>query len=183
MWSSDVKVTYLQSTEPLRRHVFISNTAPEFELDPSECFELLKPLYGLCDAGDLWFQSLHNHLLSDLHLEPTKCDPSLYLSIRKGELIGINGSYVDNLLRTGTRDFRSEWELTHRKFGTSGNEVPTFTFAGFRMSSNGDNSYRIDQNFYLPELVAIENSIEFSTSRSMRMKIAWLANTPPDVQS
>ena len=182
VWSSDAKLAYLQSTEPLRRRVFISNPAPEFELDPSECFELLKPLYGLDDAGDLWFQSLHNHLVSDLHLEHTKCDPSLYLCICKGQLIGINGSYVEDLLRAGTGKFRSKCELTHRKFETSGNEVPPFTFAGFRISPNDDNSFTIDQNFYLPKLEELGHSIEFSTFRSMRMNVAWLANTRPDMQ-
>ena len=50
VWSSDVKLAYFQSTEPLLRRVFITNPAPEFELEPSQCFELLKLLYGLADA-------------------------------------------------------------------------------------------------------------------------------------
>ena len=54
IWSSDVKLAYIQSTEPLFRRVFINNPAPQFELGHSECFELLILLYGFCDAGDLW---------------------------------------------------------------------------------------------------------------------------------
>ena len=104
IWSSDEKLAYLQSTEPLRRRVFIPNLAPEFELDPSECFELLLPLYGLCDAGDLWHQTLRKDLTDELELEPTKVDPSHYFSFRLGELIGINGTYVDDLLRAGDDD-------------------------------------------------------------------------------
>ncbi len=56
--SSDVKLAYLQSTVPLRRRLFITNPASEFQREPHECFELLRPLYGLCDAGDLWHQTL-----------------------------------------------------------------------------------------------------------------------------
>ena len=77
LWTSDIKLAYLQSTKPLKRKVFIHNPAPEFELEPQECFELLKPLYGLCDAGDLWHESLHEHLTKDLLLAQTKTILSL----------------------------------------------------------------------------------------------------------
>ena len=68
IWSTDVKLTYLQSSKSLERRVFIHNPAPEFELDPHECFELLKPLYGLCDSGDLWHETLQKHLLDDMEM-------------------------------------------------------------------------------------------------------------------
>ena len=105
VWPSDMKLAYLQSTEPLRRRVFIKNPAPEFELAPDESFELLKPLHGLCDAGNLWQKSLNDHRTRELNLTPTKCDSSLYFSFRLRELIGINGSYVDDLLLAGTPIF------------------------------------------------------------------------------
>ncbi len=105
VWSSDLKLAYLQSTEHLLRSVFIKNTAPEFELEPSECFELLRPLYGLIEAGDLWHITLHNHLTEELGLVPKKADPSLYSAFRLGELHGINGSYADELLCAGTPEF------------------------------------------------------------------------------
>ena len=34
LWSSDVKLAYLQSTETLRRRVFTNKPGPEFELHP-----------------------------------------------------------------------------------------------------------------------------------------------------
>ena len=63
IWSFDVKLAYLQSEGTMPRDVYIKNPAPEFELAPHECFQLLKPLYGLGDAGDLWHSRLQNHLL------------------------------------------------------------------------------------------------------------------------
>ena len=51
MRTSDVKLACLQFTKPLERRVFIRDPAPEFELDPSECFELQLPLYGFCHVG------------------------------------------------------------------------------------------------------------------------------------
>ena len=34
VWSSDVKLAYLQSTKPLERRVFIKDPAREFQLHP-----------------------------------------------------------------------------------------------------------------------------------------------------
>ena len=34
VWSTDVKLAYLQSSEPLERKIYTSNPAPEFELEP-----------------------------------------------------------------------------------------------------------------------------------------------------
>ena len=85
--------------------VFIKHPALEFELEPHECFELLRPLYGLSDAGDLWHKTLHSHLVDDLHLTSAKTAPSLYFARANGKIIGLSGSYVDDLIRTGAPDF------------------------------------------------------------------------------
>ena len=66
MWSADIKLVYLQSSEPLQRRVFIKNKAPELELEPVGRLELLRPLYGVADAGDLWHTTLYKHLREDL---------------------------------------------------------------------------------------------------------------------
>ena len=182
VWSCDVKLAYLQSSEPLTRRVFISNPAPEFELHPNECFELLRPLYGLSDAGDLWHQTLNAHLVNELQFTPTKADPSLYLAHDNDTLIGLNGSYVDDLLRAGTPTFRKTCSETLKRFETSGDEHPPFTFAGFNIAKRTDVPYAIDQLFYLKKLEELDQSSSFNDFRSMRMRLAWLANTRPDLQ-
>ena len=75
VWSADLKSAYLQSTESLHRRVFVRYPAKEFNLNPHECFELLKP-FGLCDAGDLWSQTLTEHFNDDLGMIATRIDPS-----------------------------------------------------------------------------------------------------------
>lgn len=83
--------------------------AAEFELNPDECFELLKPLYGLCAASDLWHETLRKHLTYDFNLLQTKTDPSLYFSYdENGELEGINRFYVNELLRAGKEKFKEK---------------------------------------------------------------------------
>ena len=83
IWVVDVKLAYLQSDKPLIRKIFIRNPAPEFELTPEQCLELLKPIYGLADSGDQWHSTLDDYIQNDLNMTPTIIDPSLYCKIRR----------------------------------------------------------------------------------------------------
>ena len=133
VWSPDLKLAYLQSTELLLRRVFIKNPAPEFELEPHECFELQSPLYGLCDSVELWLRTLENHLMNDLGVIATKADTSPYFSFRSGKLVDLNGSFVEDLLRADDREFHELCSCTHMRFETSGDDDFLLTFAGFKI--------------------------------------------------
>ena len=137
VWFCDVKLAYLQSSEPLTRRVFISNPAPEFKLRPDEWFELLRPLYGLSDPGDPWHQTLNSHLIHKLKLKPTKADPSFYLAHDHNKLIGLNGYYVDDLLCAGTLDFRKICSETLQRFEK--NWRRTHTYQVFRLEHGKTN--------------------------------------------
>ena len=52
--------------EPLQRLIFIKNQAPEFELEPENCFELIRPLNGLEEIDDIWHRSMEKHLINDM---------------------------------------------------------------------------------------------------------------------
>ena len=57
-------------------------------------------------------------------------DPVLYMKLSKnGKLIGMNGSYVDDLLRAGNERFSEIARHAHVRFDTSGDKEPTRTFA------------------------------------------------------
>ena len=90
VWTSDVRQAYLQSAEPLAREVFIAKPVPEFELHPSQCLKLLKPLYGLCESGDLWHQTLDRHHREDLGMNPLRSDPALYVLMKNKLLHGLS---------------------------------------------------------------------------------------------
>ena len=101
--------------------------------------------------------TLQNHLLKDLDLFPTKIDQSLqYQQDHDGALVGLNGSYVDDLLRAGTPSFRD-----HTKFETSGDEDPPLTFAGFHIEKSDDTPVSIDQLFYLKKLEELPPGADF----------------------
>lgn len=47
LWSYDVELASLQSTELLLRRVITKKLAPQFELETHEYFELLRPLLSM----------------------------------------------------------------------------------------------------------------------------------------
>ena len=47
--------------------------------------------------------------------------------------------------------------------------------------TESENMHHIDQDFYMSKIEHIPFDAEFSKFTSMRMKLAWLANTLPDV--
>ena len=114
VWTSDVRQAYLQPAEPLSRAIFINNPCPEFSLDRDQCLQLLKPLYELCESGDLWHATLDTHHREDLGMSPLETDPTLSHLMINGILAGLSGSYVDDILRCGTKEFRKHCLSTNK---------------------------------------------------------------------
>ena len=82
--------------------IVITNPALKFELSPEEWLELLKSIYSLVDSRDEWQITLDNHVQTDLKMTRTIIDHSLYRQFEYDHILGINGSYVDDLLLYGT---------------------------------------------------------------------------------
>ena len=70
----------------------------------------------------------------------------------------------------------------HELFETTGDENPPFTFAGFSIAKVTEVPYAIDHNFFMKKLEELELSSSLGKYRSMRMRLAWLANTRLDLQ-
>lgn len=83
------------------RPIFIRNLPPEYELDPSFSLQLLKSLYGLSESGSLWHETLAKHHLRKLFMTTLRIYPTLYVLNKERSLIGISGTYVYYIMRTG----------------------------------------------------------------------------------
>ncbi len=69
----------------------------------------------------------------------------------------------------------------HEQFETSGDESLPLTFAGFSIFNRYDAPIAINQAFYLRKVEEFMKDSSYSEFRSMRMRVAWLANTRPDL--
>lgn len=182
IWTADVRQAYLQSAIALQRDIYIKTNAPEFELKPEQCLKLLRPLYGLCESGDFWYETFAQHCKDDLKLKQMRSDAALRYLKNKDTLHGLCGSYVDDLLCTGDDTFKNEFSKTKAKFEMADNEDIPCEFGGFALDYNKENILIQHQSHYLNKLNEIEKVDESSYSkfRSTRMKLGWLANTRPD---
>ena len=131
------------------RDIFIRDPIPEFELDPSQCLQLLKPLYGLCESGDLWHRTLDEHHKRILGMTPMKFYPALYTWIKEGSVRGLSGTYVDDLLRADTKEFEENSAQTNKKFDMANKKAIPCSFTGFRLSKSSTGDILMDQKDYL----------------------------------
>ena len=84
---------------------------------------------------------------------PTKITPVFYLKFDENKRqIRMNGSYVDDLLHAGNSKFTKLCEISHQKFEATPDEDPPFSFPGLELKQLPDDSYTLDQSFYLEKI-------------------------------
>ena len=181
IWSHDVSQAYLQSSEKLMRKVYL-RPPKELNLSSDELIEIIKPLYGLPDAGDYWDRTMADHLRRDLNMVPTYDDIALYFLYEDKELQGLIGVYVDDSLICGNKNLLDITEQTLHKFESRDRELDNTTFAGVNVSTHG-NEIRLDQHQYLSNIEPLPCNTSFSDYHSLRAKLAWGTHTSPSQES
>lgn len=179
VWSQDFSQAYLQSADKLFREVFVRPTR-EFELSRDQLLKLLKPLYGLTDAGDYWDITMSNHLRHDIGMTRTALDISLFFRHIRGALSGISGTYVNDGIHSGDENFLKQCDKTQQKFTSRAREMDCFTFAGIEVETTASR-IRLHQTKYAQSIKPLPMDCTFAHFRSCRQKLQWLTHTRPDI--
>jgi Reverse transcriptase (RNA-dependent DNA polymerase) len=129
VWSEDATQAFVQSADNLMRDVYIHPPA-EFNLSPNIILKLLKPLYGLSDAGDYWSRTMTHHHKAELGMTPSSCDGYLFFKRLGSNLVGLSATYADDSLRAGTPQFFKFSSLTGKRFESRKSMGPYMRFAG-----------------------------------------------------
>lgn len=161
------------------REVYV-RPAKEFRLSEGALLRLLKPLYGLADSGDHWSVAMARHLHQHLKMHPTSLDMSLYVRYMHGRLAGLTGSYVDDSLHAGRKEFLSETDKSLQKFRSRKREINAFEFAGVQIETVAD-GFRLHQAEYARKMPLLPTDCGFSLFRSVRRMLLWLVHIRPDV--
>lgn len=115
LYLRDISQAYVQSTTYLNR-VFFVRPPPEVKMSPGTIWQVLKPLYGIPEAGNHWFNTYHRHHVEKLSMSPSTYDPCLLST--SGDCLGVVGLQTDDTLFLADKEFaaREQKELENANF-------------------------------------------------------------------
>ena len=117
---------FLQSDKLLESEIFIKPPA-HIQTPPDTVYRVLKPLYGIAQAQDLWDQTIVGYHVKDMDMDPTRADPLFLLRIRDGQLIGVCLIWVDDVAYFGNDVFLRETDAMLKRFECRGRVMNNFT--------------------------------------------------------
>lgn len=108
-------------------------------------------------------------------------DFSLFYKRTLGNLVGLSGTYVDDILRAGDPEFKIEaTHLKKAKLDTKEAERIPFTFTGVEVTGDPSNRF-ISQKRYIQSLQLLPCDCDFQLFGSMGAKLSWVVNSRPDI--
>ena len=172
LYLRDISQAYVQSRTPLARD-FYAKPPPELGLPPNTILKLVRPLYGVPEAGNHWFQTYHRYHREKLKMEQSTYDPCLLFT--KGDNIGIIGLQTDDTLLLADKDFAAEEEKELQKVGflTKEREELMATnpiFNGGQLTLKG-NSLTLNQGQHCQNLRAVSlETVDLTSARGVVRK-------------
>ncbi|KAI0996915.1 hypothetical protein K3495_g11268 [Podosphaera aphanis] len=102
----DISQAYIQSTTKLNR-LILAKPPKEIamSINQNTLMRLIKPLYGIPEAGTHWFKTYHKHHTEKLSLETSIFDPCLLITNSVTKSFGIVGMQTDDTLFLGDEEF------------------------------------------------------------------------------
>ncbi|KHJ34346.1 hypothetical protein EV44_g3284 [Erysiphe necator] len=121
IFTRDISQAYTQSKSQLLRDFYV-RPSTELDLPTNTILKVLRPLYGVPEAGTHWFHTYHNHRLQKLNLKSSSYDPCLMFNSE-----AIVGLQTDDTITACTHSFKlkEEDELLKVKFGAKPVQILT----------------------------------------------------------
>ena len=118
LYLRDISQAYVQSTTNLNREFYVrppQELETELGIDKNSVLKVLKPLYGVPEAGNHWFKTYHLYHTQQLHTKQSTYDPCLLYS---NEPFGVVGLQTDDTLFLADEAFATteQTELQKAKF-------------------------------------------------------------------
>ena len=117
LYLRDISQAYVQSNTQLNRDFFVrppKELQQQLQLPMGSVLRVVKPLYGVPEAGNHWFNTYHNHHIQKLRMKQSTYDPCLLYTT---EGFGLVGLQTDDTIFLADEEFatREETELQKAK--------------------------------------------------------------------
>ena len=80
LYLRDISQAYVQSITKLNREFYVRlprELANQLGIEKDSVLRVVKPLYGVPEAGNHWFRTYHNHHVQELSINASTYDPCL----------------------------------------------------------------------------------------------------------
>lgn len=186
LFAHEVNQSYLPSAENMSSDVCLQPRPEDkhfFGIQDAALLQLLRPLYGICDAGDYWAATITTHIRQDLGMEPAPGDPALVFKKGAAGIEGPLGIFVDDCLRGGDEAIQKLTEKTVQQFDAKPWQWDEFVFSGATVASSRGDDYcsTLKQRDYITPLKSLPLSATYEQFASARASLACLAHTRPDL--
>lgn len=128
LWLRDITQAYVQSEKALRRKILAFLPQQIKHLYPEgTVMRVIKPLYGLAEAGTYWWVTYHNHHLKRLQMATSTYDPCLLISSPENPEFACVGMQTDDTLGLSTEAFsqREDDQLKEASFSAKDKQFLT----------------------------------------------------------
>lgn len=144
---------------------------------------VIKPLYGIPEAGVHWFATYHGHHIRELNMVTSTYDPCLLITAGEPERFGIIGMQTDDTLMLGTTEFSQAEEEARDKAQfrakpkTRLKEGTPLEFNGCTLTMNGE-TIGLTQKGQGSRIIAIDMTAPDRAQRYMeqRARGAYIAS-------
>lgn len=106
-----------------------------------------------------------------------RSSPALYIKRVKNEVISFSGIYVDDMIRTGTAEFRKYSLVTHTRFELGNDKEFHCNFTGFMITRNAGDDIVLHQRDYLEKLKILPEDASDKDFFSVKMRPVWLCHS------
>ena len=192
LWGADIKTAFLSGDASTRELYFKPPKEIQqwMSLSDEDLYRLEKAAYGLAEAPRAWFLRLSREM-TEAGLVRSSLDPCLFTLRRNGELKGICGVHVDDLLGGGEPEMDEVLQKLRKKLPFGDYRTFTIRYTGIEIRQNPENfSIEIGQESYIDALepVATKHLGSAGTSlqdpgilRTCAGQLAWVSTaTRPD---
>ena len=145
LWSRDISQAYTQSTTNLNRTIIARLPKEMEDLYPEGTIMLvIKPLYGIAEAGTHWWATYNKHHRERLMMKTSTYDPCFLITTNR-DSFGIVGMQTDDTIILSNETFSNleEEELKKAKFLAKPKEMLTkespMIFNGCILTNEGEN--------------------------------------------